>query len=193
MSARRDPVGRAIRGQLTTALLAFAAGVCLLLVAASSTAGTHFTIVVAACGAALVLYGIHALRRVRARRHGRVVEAHADRHLVAVLRRRGIDVIGLGIPVRGLGDVDALVERKGRRAAIEIKSFRYWDSSERCRHARVQAGREAAATHAAFAIVWLPDGHARGLFTHPVIRLGSAEAVVLGPPETLAHALRRLL
>ncbi|TAN03153.1 MAG: hypothetical protein EPN36_14240 [Rhodanobacteraceae bacterium] len=136
---------------------------------------------------------VHSLRAVRARFHGRDVEDRAAREAVDVLPKFGVNVVALGLPVPGLGDIDIVAGRAERRMPVEIKSFHTWEESDRCLHARTQVTRQMAALRANHGIVWLPDARAgwwrrwRGLAASPDV------TVAFGSARNLARVARRWL
>lgn len=136
---------------------------------------------------------LHSLRAVRSRFHGRSVEARAARDAVDILPKFGVNVVALGLPVPGLGDIDVVAGRAERRMPVEIKSFHTWDESDRCLHAKTQVARQMAALRASHGIVWLPEARVgwwrrwRGLSASPDV------TVAFGSARNLARIARRWL
>jgi hypothetical protein len=136
---------------------------------------------------------VHSLGAVRSRFHGRSVEELAAREAVGTLPKFGVDVVALGLPVPGLGDIDIVIGLAERRMPVEVKSFHAWDGSDRCTHALYQVSRQMASLHARHGIVWLPEARVgwwrrwRGLAASPDV------TVAFGSARNLARIAQRWL
>lgn len=146
-------------------------------------------------GYALVAFviGVGSLRKVRARLYGRSIEERAVHAATKVLPKWGVQIVELGLPVPGLGDIDIVVARGDRRAPVEIKSFQTLKDPDRATHVLYQVRRQMAYLHAEHGIVWLPEAQVgwwrrwRGLAAGPDI------TVAFGSARNLARIARRWL
>lgn len=101
-------------------------------------------------------------RRAARREYGKQVEIVATRNAVDALKGSGLSV-RTNVMVRGIGDIDLVVERGGQAIPVEIKSFVKWNQflwvvGEREGRAYSQVSRQMKALGARQGIIWLPNG-----------------------------------
>jgi Holliday junction resolvase-like predicted endonuclease len=136
---------------------------------------------------------------LRRRQFGKSMEVQATERACTELQRAGF-VTQTNKMVRGVGDIDIIAARNGKRATIEIKSFIVWQrfllvfNGLRERKAVKQASRQRDAVRADVALIWLPQGRSEWWSVFfPFPRVGSDVRLVRGSPAKLVKALNTLL
>lgn len=141
------------------------------------------------------------LKRGRAREFGKRFETRVIDLAIKALTEQGMKV-SANCLLRNGGDADMVVTHRGRRAAVEIKSFVYWHTffwfwnGDRESAAVRQARRQADELGAQKAIVWLPQGRRTWLQRQLWSRypnVGKGVHLVTGGRGMLVQAMQELL
>lgn len=150
-----------------------------------------------ALGAVSLGFASHATRMWRVasnRKFGKTFEQDMTAKAASRMDSAGINYRS-NVMIRGLGDIDILVNTADGHLPVEIKSFRKWDQGffsigEREDKALEQARRQKAAINSSRAIVWLPQGEAT--FFQWLFGAGAGRVrVVFGSEKKLVKALKR--
>lgn len=157
--------------------------------------GFHGTALVL-CALALVFGGAGASRFKSAsnRAFGKVFEEEFVERGMAALSRNGFQALN-NVVVRGIGDIDLVVYRRGIAIPVEVKSFRKWNQffvfkGEREKKALVQSERQRRALKAKCGILWVPQG--RPTLLQRLFGAGSGNvSVVFGEELALVRSIRR--
>lgn len=144
----------------------------------------------------LAKVGMDIFRRAANRKFGKEFEEDA-------IWRASHELIDHGftpkpnVMVRGVGDIDLIVYRDGKRVPVEIKSFRKWNqflvfNGEREKRALIQADRQRRAIQSSCGIVWLPQG--KPTLLQILFGVGNRNVIVVfGNERKLLSALEDVL
>lgn len=101
------------------------------------------------------------------------------------------------VMVRGIGDIDLVVNKGAVRIPVEVKSFRKWNqflvfNGDREKRALDQSDRQRRALKAERGIVWVPQG--RTTLLQRIFGVGSSNVkVVFGDERALVRAVKKMI
>lgn len=152
-------------------------------------------VIAGAAGLGLFGYAQRMWQVAASRRFGKTFEQDVTAKAEKRLQSAGMSFKS-NVMMRGLGDIDIVVQAGDMRVPVEIKSFRKWNQGlfsfgEREQRAIDQACAQKAALNSTRALIWLPQGERT--FWQWLFGAGAGRVhVVFGDEKRLVKVLKRL-